>query len=166
MASGRSLGLDAVVIGGGFYGCAIAIYLKQVRGLKSVLLVEQEKDILQRASYTNQARVHNGYHYPRSFTTAYRSRVNMPRFVVDWRDAVKKDFTKIYAIARKNSKVTAKQFERFCFEVGAKLVPAPQEYNCLFESRLIEASYLVEEYAFDTSLLARWAWESLKKRRC
>lgn len=163
MANERSSVIDAVVIGGGFYGCAIAVYLKQVRGMKSVLLLEQEKDILQRSSYTNQARVHNGYHYPRSFTTAYRSRVNMPRFVVDWRDAVKKDFTKIYAIARKNSKVTAKQFERFCYEVGAKLAPAPQEYARLFEPRLIEASYLVEEYAFDTSQLARWAWASLKK---
>ena len=62
--------LDAVVIGGGFYGCAIAIYLVKQRGLKQVHLVEREPGILTRASYNNQARVHNGYHYPRSFTTA------------------------------------------------------------------------------------------------
>lgn len=153
---------DAVVVGGGFYGCAIAVYLRQVRGLKSVVLIEQEKELLQRASYTNQARVHNGYHYPRSFTTAYRSRVNLPRFVADWPDAVKKDFTKIYSIARRNSKITAKQFERFCREVGAKFSPAPQEIARLFEPRLVEASYLVEEYAFDTSLLALWARSSLE----
>ena len=83
---------DAVVIGGGFYGAAIAIYLAQ-RGLKRITLFEREPALLTRASYTNQARVHNGYHYPRSFTTAYRSRINLPKFVRDWPNAVKRDFT-------------------------------------------------------------------------
>ena len=55
---------DAVVIGGGFYGASIAIYLAKNRGLKKVVLVEKEKKLLTRASYNNQARVHNGYHYP------------------------------------------------------------------------------------------------------
>ena len=86
---------DAVVIGGGFYGCVIAIYLAKQRNLKKILLVEQETQLLSRASYNNQARVHNGYHYPRSFITAYRSRINLPRFVHDWPSSVKKDFTKI-----------------------------------------------------------------------
>ena len=75
---------DAAVIGGGFYGAAIAIYLVARRGLSAVCLVEREPDLLMRASYNNQARVHNGYHYPRSFTTAYRSRVNLPRFARDF----------------------------------------------------------------------------------
>lgn len=152
---------DAVVIGGGFYGCAIAVYLKKCRGFKHVKLVEQESDLLQRASYTNQARVHNGYHYPRSFTTAYRSRVNLPRFISDWPEAVKTDFTKIYCIARRNSKVTAKQFERFSREIGAKLSPMPKNLMLLFEPRLIEAAYVVDEYAFDTTKLAAWAKASL-----
>ena len=124
---------DAVVIGGGFYGAAIAIYLAKQRGFKSILLVERESALLTRASYNNQARVHNGYHYPRSFTTAYRSRVNLPRFVQDWPDAVRQDFTKLYAIARRNSKVTAKQFERFCREIGAKIQPAEPALRALFE---------------------------------
>src|SRR5690606_29774808 len=50
----------------------------------------------------------------------------------------------------------------FCREVGAKFAPAPQEIARLFEPRLVEASYLVEEYAFDTSLLALWARSSLE----
>lgn len=112
---------DAIVIGGGFYGAAIAIYLVKNRGLKSVTLIEQEDSLLVRASYNNQARVHNGYHYPRSFTTAYRSRINFPKFVRDWPEIVKRDFVKLYAIARRNSKVTANQFERFYRDIGAKL---------------------------------------------
>lgn len=153
--------VDAMVIGGGFYGAAIAIYLKTRRGLSSVVLVEREKELLTRASYNNQARVHNGYHYPRSLTTAFRSRVNLPRFVSDYPHAVKRDFTKLYAIARRNSKTTAKQFERFCHEIGAKLEPAPESLKQLFEPRLIEEVFLVEEYAFDASKLRDWAREEL-----
>lgn len=152
---------EAVIIGGGFYGATIAIYLAKQRGMKRITLVEREPALLTRASYNNQARVHNGYHYPRSFTTAYRSRVNLPRFVHDWPQAVKQDFTKLYAIARRNSKVTAKQFERFCHEIGARIEPAEPALRDLFEPRLIEAVFLAEEYAFDATQLARWAEREL-----
>jgi glycine/D-amino acid oxidase-like deaminating enzyme len=152
---------DAIVIGGGFYGAAIAIYLKTQRGFSSVALIECESGLLRRASYNNQARVHNGYHYPRSFTTAFRSRVNLPRFVRDYPATVKRDFTKLYAIARRNSNVTARQFERFCREIGAKLEPAPDAMRALFEPHLIEAVFLGEEYAFDACKLAEWARQEL-----
>ncbi len=154
---------DAIIIGGGFYGAAIAIYLAKQRGLKRIILIEREQALLTRASYNNQARVHNGYHYPRSFTTAYRSRVNLPNFVRDWPDAVKQDFTKLYAIARRNSKVTANQFVRFCRDIGAKIQPADQTLRTLFEPRLIEDVFLVEEYVFDATKLASWAERELKE---
>ena len=154
---------DAVVIGGGFYGAAIAVYLARQRGLKRIRLIEREPALLMRASYNNQARVHNGYHYPRSFTTAYRSRVNLPKFVRNWPEAVKQDFTKLYAIARRNSKVNAKQFERFCRSIGSAIQPADPELRALFEPRMIENVFLVEEYAFDTTKLASWAERELKE---
>lgn len=152
---------EAVIIGGGFYGAAIAIYLAKQRGFKRILLIEQEHTLLARASYNNQARVHNGYHYPRSFTTAYRSRTNLPKFVLDWPHAVKQDFTNLYAIAGRNSKITAKQFERFCQEIGAKIQPAAPTLQALFEPRLIEAVFLVEEYTFDSTKLASLAQQEL-----
>jgi glycine/D-amino acid oxidase-like deaminating enzyme len=148
---------NAIIIGGGFYGAAIAVYLARDRGIRNILLVEKEVSLLARASYNNQARVHNGYHYPRSFTTAYRSRVNLPKFVRDWPQAVKTDFTKLYAIARRNSKVTARQFERFCREIGAKIEPADEQHRRLFNPRLIEDIFAVEEYAFDSTQIAEWA---------
>lgn len=154
---------DAVIVGGGFYGAAIAVYLAKQRGLKRIVLIEQEPALLTRASFNNQARVHNGYHYPRSFTTAYRSRVNLPKFVRDWPLAVKQNFTKLYAIARRNSKVTAKQFERFCREIGADFQPADPDLRALFEPRLIEDVYEVEEYAFDTRQLSIWAERELQE---
>jgi hypothetical protein len=153
---------DAIIIGGGFYGAAIAIYLAKKRNFSQILLIEKESALLTRASYNNQARIHNGYHYPRSFTTAYRSRINLPKFVRDWPDSISQDFTKLYAIARRNSKVTARQFERFCYDIGAEIWPAGSEYKSLFEARLIEEVFLVKEFAFDAVKLAAWAEYELR----
>ncbi|VWC05418.1 hypothetical protein BLA14095_04969 [Burkholderia lata] len=158
-----SSSVDAAIIGGGFYGSVIAVYLAKQRGLRRILLIEKESQLLRRGSYNNQARVHNGYHYPRSYTTAYRSRVNFPKFVRDWPEAVTRSFTKLYAVARQNSKVTARQFERFCHEIGADIRPAEPAMRALFEKRLIEDVFLVEEYAFDASRLAQWAETELSR---
>lgn len=155
--------LDAVIIGGGFYGTVIAIYLAKKRGMRRVILLEREPELLIRASYNNQARIHNGYHYPRSFTTAFRSRVNCPQFLQNWPQAVKQDFVKLYAIPRRNSKVTSKQFERFCYEIGAKIKPAEASLKRLFEHRLIEDVFVVEEFAFDSTRLSEWAAKELEE---
>lgn len=147
--------LDALVVGGGFYGCGIAIALRQRHGLDRVLVVERESELLARASYVNQARVHNGYHYPRSFMTAYRSRVNLPRFAADYADCIDDSFVKVYAIARRNSLVTARQFARFCREIGAPCEPAPPAVARLFAPERIEQVFLVREFAFDAVALRR-----------
>jgi len=152
--------LDAIVIGGGFYGAAIAVHLAERAEFSGVMLIEKEKQLLARASYNNQARIHNGYHYPRSLTTAYRSRVNYPRFLHDWPNAVERGFTHYYAVAR-DSKVSAHQFERFCGEIRAEYTLAPKYVRNLFDAHLIEQVYAVEEAAFDATKLASWAESAL-----
>lgn len=143
----------AIVVGGGFYGAAIATYLKTVRGLAEVRLFESGPRLLGGASFINQARVHAGYHYLRSFTTAYRSRVNYPRFLTAYREAIV-GFQAIYALAARNSKVTPRQTERFCADIGAALTPAPPEIARLFDPRTVARAYLAEEAAFDAERLA------------
>jgi len=152
---------SACIIGGGFYGVVIALYLKRVKGIENVDIYEKEAALLTRASFANQARLHSGYHYPRSFTTAYRSRENFHRFCSDWSNCVKSDFQKYYALARRNSKVTSTQFTRFCDQVGAPLQEAETEISELFNPALIEAVYKVEEYAFDAIKLRSWADQEL-----
>ena len=155
--------LDAIVVGGGFYGANIAHYLKTVRGFEKVLLLERGADLLTRSSFANQARVHGGYHYPRSFKTAYRSRINLPRFSQDFGDAVFDRFTSVYALARRNSKVTPQQMERFCAEIGALLDPAPPEIAALFNPQLVERAYLTVESAFNADRLRDIMWGRLAK---
>lgn len=155
---------NAIIIGGGFYGCAIAIYLSGIKNFKKILIIEQESKLMQRASYTNQARVHNGYHYPRSFTTAYRSRVNLPKFVNAWPECIVDTFIKLYAIPRLGSKVTAKQFSRFCKEIGAEISNAADSHKLLFNNRRIESVYQVKEYAFNATILAKNCLDELNKK--
>lgn len=154
---------SACIVGGGFYGVVIALYLKKVMGVRSIDIYEREPTLLSRASFVNQARVHSGYHYPRSFTTAYRSRENFHRFASEWSSCVKRDFHKYYALARRNSKVTPMQFTRFCGQVGAPLEKAEPEIYNLFNPALIEAVYKVEECAFDAAKLREWAYSELAK---
>ena len=149
------------MVGGGFYGTALALYLRQVRKRPRVLLLEQADRLFAHASYNNQARVHGGYHYPRSFTTAYRSRVNQLRFLADYGSAVRTDVTAIYAIARRNSMVSARQFQRFAQEIGARLQPLPRQWEGLFDPLCIEAAFLVEEQVFDAAQLAQQAQHAL-----
>ena len=148
---------SACIIGGGFYGVVIALYLKRVKKIQLVNIYERESELLSRASFVNQARVHGGYHYPRSFTTAYRSRENLQRFCSDWSSCIKFDFQKYYALARRNSKVTSHQFKRFCEQIGAPLEKAETQIISLFNPALVEAIYRVEEYAFDALKLRVWA---------
>jgi glycine/D-amino acid oxidase-like deaminating enzyme len=139
---------DAIVIGGGFYGCCIAEYFKR-QGLRRVVILEQKADLMQRASYGNQARVHGGYHYPRSFLTARRSWRNLPRFVDDFRESICDEFEQVYAVAGTGSKVSAQQFREFCRHIGAGLKQAPERVSRLFEPRYVEAAFTTDEVAFD-----------------
>jgi hypothetical protein len=144
---------DAVIIGAGFYGSLISIYLKKNKGLKKVLLLESESSIMTAASSNNQARIHNGYHYPRSYLTANRSHINFSRFVDDWYSSVKKDFLSIYAIAKNNSKVSSVQFKRFCKEVEIPLKQTSNATRKLFNMNLVSDVFVTEEFIFDANLL-------------
>ena len=41
---------DAIIIGGGFYGTSIAIFLAKSKYFKNIILIEKEKNIHLRAS--------------------------------------------------------------------------------------------------------------------
>lgn len=147
-----------VVIGGGLYGCMIALKLAE-RG-EPVVLVEREKDLLLHASYNNQARVHGGYHYPRNRVTGRRSCVNIARFEQEFGFSISRPESMLYAIARQGSKVTPRQFEEFCADIGTPLYVASLPEKSLFDSHLVSAVYCVEEPVFNAAAMR----ENLKRR--
>ncbi|KIM06102.1 MAG: amino acid oxidase [Sulfurovum sp. AS07-7] len=155
---------NCIVIGGGFFGSTLGLFLKEY--FDDVVVLEKESDILQRASYVNQARVHMGYHYPRSLVTALRSFANFPRFVADFRKAIKDDFDKYYAIAKIRSKVNAKQFYEIYKKMGAPINKVPSHTKALFNDRLIDEIFRVKEFAFDAEILKNIILEKFEESGC
>jgi glycine/D-amino acid oxidase-like deaminating enzyme len=152
---------DSVIVGGGFYGLRIALHLREHLGMKSILVLEKEPEVMNRASYANQARLHNGYHYPRSILTAYRSRVNFPRFMSEFGDSVIETFEHYYAIASRQSRTNARQFELFCSRIGATYEPAEPLIMRWFNSNMIESAYRVHEPVFDSRILREMLLERI-----
>ncbi|WP_017221018.1 FAD-dependent oxidoreductase [Moritella dasanensis] len=142
---------DIAIIGGGFFGLYIAEYFARIG--KSVVIIEKEKDAMQRASYANQARVHNGYHYPRSILTALRSRMSFPRFVDEFKECIDDEFDKYYMIANRLGKVSPNQFHKFCDRIGAPCNPAPDHIKKLTNPKMIDAVFSTKEFAFDSTIL-------------
>ncbi|CAH0121692.1 hypothetical protein PAE9249_04225 [Paenibacillus sp. CECT 9249] len=116
---------------------------------------------MQRASYINQARVHNGYHYPRSVSTASKSARYYERFVNDFSFAINNRFRKVYAISATDSLTNAEQFVKFCEYVH---IPA-FEINSrqYFNPGAVEAAYETIEYSYDANIIRNWYVEELKK---
>lgn len=152
---------DFVVIGGGIFGIYAALYLTQ-KG-QHVCLIEKEKELLKKASIVNQARLHSGYHYPRSVATAIMSDDNKDRFTHDHRDFINFAFDKYYAIDRYSSLTNSQQFERFCNFIKIKCKPVLQ--HSLFNFNRIEALFATEEYSFDPILIANYYENRLKNQK-
>ena len=150
----------AIILGGGQYGLYMALSLAQ-KGW-DITLLEAAGELFSRASYNNQARVHNGYHYPRSVLTALRSRISFPRFVAEFPDCIYADFEKYYCIGHPLSKVSAYQFKRFCQRIGAEIDSAPSRVVSLVNPRHIEAVFAVREFAFDAHKLRDMLVERLE----
>lgn len=159
MAKGAGTDYDYVIVGGGFYGCCLALYLRSISD--RVLLVEAADRLMTRASRVNQARVHTGFHYPRSAVTAVKSMLLHRQFLKDFPEAVVDDFKMIYAIARRRSKVTAKKFHRMFRDMDAPIEPAGPSYQALFNSDMVEEAFTCFEVAFDYSVLGRQMGERL-----
>jgi hypothetical protein len=141
---------DAVVLGGGIFGLFAARTLLSKKS--SVTLLERDPKIFSRASSINQARVHLGYHYPRSLGTALYSAQFFNRFVEDYAECINRSFDKIYAISSRNSYTSAAQFESFCRMLNIPVEPvSPHLY---FSRGSVEGCYLTKEYTFDAKLLA------------
>ncbi len=148
---------DFIIVGGGIFGAYAALYLAE-HGLR-VCILEKEKELLKKASIVNQARLHSGYHYPRSVATALMSDDNKARFTKDHEAFINFSFEKYYAIDRFGSLTDGAQFERFCHYIN---IPCEKvDKHPLFNYNRIEALYRTTEYTFDPFLIANYYREKL-----
>lgn len=148
---------DKIIIGAGLYG----LYAARFCGLRGdkVLVLEYDKAPFERATYINQARVHMGYHYPRSLTTAVKSAGYFKRFVEDFGFCIHDQFDQVYATSDKFSWTNAKQFMDFCKAAGIRCDEvAPSRY---FKPGMCDGAFMTEEYTYDAKLLQKHYEEEL-----
>ena len=140
---------DKVIIGAGLYGLYAALFCGK-KGEK-VMVLEHDDQAFSRATYINQARVHMGYHYPRSFSTAKKSADYYDRFLEDFHFCINNEFDKIYAISKNFSWTNAKQFEKFCKDTQIPCKPVNIEDYLKINS--CEGAYLSRECTYDAQIL-------------
>ena len=151
---------DKIIIGAGLYGMYAALYCAK-KGEK-ILVLEYDDAPFQRATYINQARVHMGYHYPRSLSTAVKSAGYFKRFVEEFGFCIHSSFQQIYATSSRFSWTDKKQFEAFCRAAGIRCEEMP--VSGYFKEGMCDGAFLTEEYTYDAMLLRDYYVKELSSR--
>ena len=140
---------DKIIIGAGLYGLYSALFcgLKQ----QKILVLECDRTSFGRASYINQARVHQGYHYPRSISTAMKSAGYFERFYKDYGFCINRSFDKVYATSSQYSWSNGVQFKNFCRAAGLPCEELQPER--FFKERKCDGAFLTREYTYDAMIL-------------
>lgn len=150
---------DKIIIGGGLYGLHSALFCGK-RGQK-VLVLEFDNEPFMRATYINQARVHMGYHYPRSYSTAIKSAKYFERFNNDFDFCIHSSFDKIYATSKSFSWTNAAQFEKFCRAADIQCdTISPSKY---FKDGMCDGSFYTKEYTYDAQILKEYYLNEIQK---
>lgn len=150
---------DKIIIGAGLYGLYAALFCA-AQGDK-VLVLEYDSEVFKRATYINQARVHMGYHYPRSYSTAIKSAGYFERFIKDYGFCIHQDFKKIYATSKSFSWTNADQFKKFC--EYSKIKCEGLDPNEFFNDEMCDGAFLTREYTYDAKILRNYFLEKISK---
>lgn len=150
---------DKVILGAGLYGLYAALFCGK-QGEKVVVL-EYDDDAFERATYINQARVHMGYHYPRSYSTAIKSAHYFNRFNDDYSFCVHSEFDKIYATSNNFSWTNADQFRKFC--TNAQIQCKNVDPSIYFNAGMCDGAFITKEYTYDSNILKKYLLEQIAK---
>ncbi len=151
--------LDRVIIGAGLYGLYAALFSAK-QGYE-VCVIECDSAAFKRATYINQARVHMGYHYPRSISTAIKSRGYFERFNEDYGFCINSHFDKIYATSSKYSWTNGNQFLKFCADANIRCDEiSHQRY---FKEGMCDGAFLTTEFTYDAKILKEYFLKELKQ---
>ena len=149
---------DCVIIGAGLYGLYAAHFIAE-NDKKKILVLECDTSAFQRVTYINQARVHQGYHYPRSISTAMKSAGYFARFNCDYDFCINQSFHKIYATSAQYSWSSGEQFKRFC---EAADIPCEEVHpNRFFQQNMCDSAFQTREYTYDAAILKEYYLEKL-----
>lgn len=153
---------DKIIIGAGLYGLYAALFCAKKK--EKVLVLEKDPAPFMRATYINQARVHMGYHYPRSLSTAKKSAGYYNRFHEDYGFCIHDQFEKIYATSAQFSWTSANEFVKFCEDSNIICSEIPSAKY--FREGLCDGAFLTKEDTYDAMILRDFFIAELSKYAC
>lgn len=152
---------DKIIIGGGFYGLYSALFCCRLG--QRVVVIECDPAPFKRATYINQARVHQGYHYPRSISTALKSAGYFERFNRDYDFCINREFDQIYATSSRYSWSDRTQFKDFC---RAADIPCEEIHpDSCFKSGMCDGVFRTREYTYDAAILRDYLLDKLSEQK-
>lgn len=150
---------DKIIIGAGLYGLYSAEYCGKQN--EKVLVLERDPASFMRATYINQARVHMGYHYPRSYSTAIKSAGYFERFMEDYEFCILQEFQQIYATSANFSWTNSEQFKKFC--TAANIQCDEINTSKYFNKGMCDGAFLTKEYTYDANILKTFFLDRISK---
>lgn len=144
--------VDRLIIGAGLYGLYAALFCAR-RG-ESVAILECDPKPFMRATYINQARVHMGYHYPRSISTAVKSAGYYDRFHEDYGFCIHDSFDQIYATSAQFSWTNAAEFKKFCSDAG--IFCEQINADSIFREGYVDGAFRTREDTYDAMVLKEY----------
>lgn len=117
--------MRVIIKGGGWYGCHIAATL--LADGHDVTLYEKSGSLFSGASGSIPARIHRGYHYPRSGDTRDACLRHMLQFEKFYAAMMRYPKTNIYAVAAHESLVDFTCFKEVCAKIPDTTFHAPDE---------------------------------------
>jgi len=138
---------SALVVGGGIFGTTAAITL--ANSGYNVTLHEELDDIMKCATGINQYRLHKGYHYPRSISTALECKKGLKSFKQKYYSSViNGSIDHWYAIASEGSLISSDEYVKFLNEVNLP-------YNTIESLPSTDLTVEVKEELFDSLVLRK-----------
>jgi len=155
----NNLNYDIVIVGAGIYGLHTAHYLSNYK--LRVLIIEEEKEVLSRASLINQARVHNGMHYPRGVKTIESILRYRNKFIQEFHFAINHNYNAYYAIAKNDTLTDAQTFEKMMLSYGIPFTSTNP--NLFFTQDMVSGLYKTNECTYSRERIKLFYEKKLKE---
>lgn len=139
--------MKIAIIGGGLFGCNIAVELAKNQNVLSVDIYEARNKLMSLASSNNQHRFHTGFHYPRSIETIKQIRETSKSFLENFSDCLFEIKNNYYFVS-KEGKITFEDYKK-SFLDNSKVIENLDYFNNYLYVEKISGGLISDEKGID-----------------